>query len=58
MEKGPSRLGQDGSRIKFKESAEIKIYTPGASAAIELPIAVLNPPPVRSKDPDAYRIEF
>ncbi len=56
--KGLADWGQDGSRIKkFKESAEIKIYTPGASAAIGVSLLQsFNPPPAEVlKDPDAYR---
>lgn len=56
--KGLADWGQDGQRIqKFKEAAEVKVYTPGGSAG--LPVSVLksfNAPSEQVRnDQDAYR---
>jgi hypothetical protein len=56
--KGLSSWSQDGSRIaRFREAAEVAIYTPGSSAG--LPLSVLRsfaaPPPVLAADADALR---
>jgi DNA helicase HerA-like ATPase len=56
--KGLAKWGEDGSRIlKFRDSAEILIYTPGSSAG--LPVSVLRsfdaPPAQFVQDQDALR---
>jgi len=56
--KGLAKWGEDGSRIsKFRDSAEILIYTPGSSAG--LPVSALRsfdaPPPQLVQDQDALR---
>ena len=57
-EKGLAEWGQDGERIRrFKESADVAIYTPGSTAG--LPLTVLKsfsaPPPEILADSDAIR---
>ena len=57
-QEGLAEWGQDGSRIRrFREAADLAIYTPGSSAG--LPLAVLRsfavPPPAVLADADALR---
>ncbi len=57
-EKGIGEWGQDPARIqKFKDSAEVTIFTPGSTAGI--PISILRsltaPPPSLMDDSDALR---
>ncbi|MBS3987581.1 MAG: DUF87 domain-containing protein [Erysipelothrix sp.] len=56
--KGLASWGQSGERIqKFKDAAQVKVYTPGSSAGLSVSLLKsFNPPPqVILEDHDAYR---
>jgi hypothetical protein len=55
---GLAEWGQDGARIRrFRDAADVAIYTPGSSAAT--PVSVLRsfdpPPPAQREDAELYR---
>ncbi len=56
--KGLADWGQDGSRIgRFREAADVAIYTPGSSAGLSLSVlgSFGAPPPAVADDPDVLR---
>jgi hypothetical protein len=53
---GLAEWGQDGARIrKFRESADVAIYTPGSTSGLPLSVLRSFAPPAAGTDPSAVR---